>query len=118
MLLINHYKTKIWIKPENSQSRYLQPGGYANIDGFKPPRWNGDWLKLSTIDKYNLPTGACLIKPDGNFIISDDYLYRKLEVNHPLVPYYHVFYNHLPGRKKDPYSTWLSEPKSTKSIKK
>lgn len=53
MLFINNYTKRIWIKPEDPQSRWLEPGQSARIDGFKPPNWGGDWYKLSTSDYCN-----------------------------------------------------------------
>jgi len=103
MELINHYSRKIWVKPETKDSLWLLPGQKINIDGFKPPKWGGDWLKLSGND------GTCTITASGDFILRD-YKYGFLSVNTPIFPNKY-FYKLLPGRKKDPFSTWKPEPK-------
>ena len=105
MELINNFSKKIWIKPENNSKAcyYLAMGQKAKIDGFKPPKWGGDWLKLSGND------GTCTITASGDFILRD-YKYGFLSVNTPIFPNKY-FYNKLPGRKKDPYVLWCPEPK-------
>jgi len=106
MVLINNYSKKVWIKPEIKNSRWLLPGQRAKIDGFKPPKWNGDWLKLS--DKFDYDA-TCTIDLNGNFKLRD-YNYGFLH-NYSALFKTPMLYNNFPGRKKDPFSTWKSEPK-------
>jgi hypothetical protein len=106
MVLINNYTKKVWVKPENKKSTWLLSGQKMKIDGFKPPLWDGDWLKLS--DKWD-DDATCTISGNGNFKLYN-YNYGFLHGNSAVfkTP---ALYNRLPGRKKDPYSSWGSEPK-------
>jgi len=101
MFFTNNYTKRIWINPENTNiSRYLYPGQGAYIDGFKPPKWGGDWLKLSGF-------GRCSVNINGDFVgfsLIPKFLYESNSSNT-------VLYKKRPGRKKDPFSTWTPEPK-------
>ena len=68
----NNFDKPILIKPEHGTPEWLDPGECYNddIDGVKPPAWNGDWYKVKgndeyktnvTIDKRGFPT------PSGDF---------------------------------------------------
>ncbi len=68
----NNFDKPILIKPEHGPPEWLDPGECYNddIDGVKPPRWDGDWYKVKgndeyktnvTIDKWGFPT------PSGDF---------------------------------------------------
>ena len=110
MLFINNYSTKIWIKPEVTQSKWLYPGQKARIDGFQPPNWGGDWYKLSTSDNVTnlLDTcyGKAILNHNGTLLLSD-YCYKIIELDNPIFSN-KILYNHLPGRKKAPFSDWNS----------
>jgi len=106
MLLINNYTKRVWIKPEGPNSTWLDPGKTSNIDGFKPPKWGADWLKLS--NKFD-SDGKCVIDRNGDFKLYN-YNYGFLHSNSAIFKT-KILYDHLPGRKKDPYSTWRPEPK-------
>jgi len=116
MLFINNYTKKIWIKPEDLQSRWLGVGQSARIDGFKPPNWGGDWYKLSTLEPisntFNTCYGKAILNKNGTLILND-YCYKFIELDSPMLSSKYL-YNHLPGRKKDPYSIWKSEPQKGK----
>ncbi len=63
----NNYDKPILIKPEHGYPEWLASGECYddNIDGVKPPAWDGDWYKIKgtddiqtnvTIDKWGFPT--------------------------------------------------------------
>lgn len=56
--------------------------------------------------------GKAVLNKNGILLLSD-YCYKFLELDSPLFSNKYM-YNHLPGRKKDPYSNWKSESKKGK----
>jgi len=106
MVLINNYSKQVWIRTELGKGMWLKPGERQSIDGFKPPKWGGDWLKLS--DKFDTDA-TCTIDLNGDFRLRN-YNYGFLHGNSAIfkTP---MLYNHLPGRKGKSFFNWKNEPK-------
>jgi len=110
MKLYNNYGKKIWIKPENGQSRWLLPSQNANIDGFKPPKWGGNWLKLKGVCspyEFICDPGKCIITSTGDFKITHYYFG---DISYILQNSNSLNYTSTAGRKKNIFSNWKSEP--------
>ena len=95
----NDYSYPVWIQPENGKlpAQWLFPGETANIDGYKPPHWGGDWNKVSNlsichVDNMGNPKGIDLV-PSVPKNIDSPWLYDK-----------------LPGRKGKCFSFWGCGP--------
>jgi len=114
MKLHNNYSKKIWIKPEHGIATWLYPGQSANIDGFKPPKWGDDWLKLKgvcTPYEFICDPGKCVVNSNGDFKIIHYYFG---DISYVLQNSNSPGYLSTAGRKKDGFAGWGSEPKGRK----
>jgi len=106
MKLINNFSKKVWIRTELGKGKWIHQGQRENIDGFKPPKWNGDWLKLS--DKFD-NNAYCVINANGDFKLYN-YNYGFLHGDSAIFKI-KLLYNNLPGRKGSSFQGWENEPK-------
>ena len=88
-LFDNYSSSSTEIRTESGEYKIIPPGGSFNgpIDGFRPPAWNGDWIKVP--DPAN---DQCNVNPDGT----------------PDVPWYvpenRIPIHRAPGRKPSDYN--------------
>ena len=87
----------VWIKPEEGESRSLASGEWSDIDGYKPPNWNGDWNKVSDFS-------LCIADKNGDPIVFGGLPWSPWKSENPWI------YEHFPGRKDPCFSTWGCGP--------